>query len=98
VVAVDFLFWFCYGSVENEDDRLKHFAAGLKFLEEIPGPLVVGDIPDASAATDMLTPDVIPTAATRTAANRRLKQWAAARPQVAIVSLSDFMRASLANQ
>ena len=32
------------------------------------------------------------------AANRRLKEWAARRPHVVIVSLSGFMRAALANQ
>src|SRR5207247_5490428 len=32
------------------------------------------------------------------AANRRLKQWAATRRQVVIVSLSGFMRTAMANQ
>jgi hypothetical protein len=98
VVGVDFLFWFCYGLVTNEDERMKRFETGLKLLEEVPGALVVGDIPDASSATDMLAPEVIPTAATRAAANRRLKEWAARRRQVAVVSLSDFMRTALANE
>ena len=32
VVAVDFLFWFGYGEVANEEERSKRLAAGLAFL------------------------------------------------------------------
>ena len=42
--------------------------------------------------------DQIPSAKALSAANRRLKEWAASRPQVVIVSLSEFMRRAMANQ
>ena len=68
-------------------------------IEAVQCPLVVGDIPDASGASiDMLPPDQIPSAETMSAANRRLKEWAATRKNVVIVSLSGFMRTAMANQ
>ena len=99
VIGIDFLFWFCYGEGSTDTARLRRFEKGLKLLEAIPGPLVLGDLPDASAAVDgILSADQLPSNKAMTAANRRLKEWAATRPQVAIVSLSGFMRAVSANQ
>jgi len=99
MVGIDFLFWFCYGEVPAEQDRLQRFEKGLELLDTVQCPLVLGDIPDASGASnDMLPADQIPSTETMAAANRRLKQWAAARRQVVIVSLSGFMRAAMANQ
>ena len=99
VIAIDFLFWFCYGEGPTEKDRLLRFEKGLKLLESVQCPLVLGDIPDASGASnDMLPADQIPSAETMSAANRRLKEWAAPRRQVVIVSLSGFMRTAMADQ
>jgi len=98
VVGVDFLFWFCYGSGATDADRLARFENGLKMLETIPGPLIIGDIPDASAAMNSaLRPDQFPSAKAREAANRRLAQWAARRKQVTVVPLAAFMRTVSAN-
>ncbi len=98
VVAVDFLFWFCYGDV-SANERAGRFEEGLKLLERIPCPLVVGDIPDMSSATNtgIIGVDQLPGEATRLAANKRLKEWAAAHPRVAVVPLAEFMRATRAN-
>jgi len=99
VVGIDFLFWFCYGEDPTEKDRLQRFEKGLKLLETVQCPLVLGDIPDASGASiDMLPADQIPSAETMSSANRRLKQWAATRRHVVILSLSGFMRTAMANQ
>jgi hypothetical protein len=99
VVGVDFLFWFCYGDGPTDADRARHFEAGLKLLERIPCPLVVGDIPDASSATNtgIISVAQVPSETARRAANARLKQWAAAHPQVTVVPLAEFMRAVKAN-
>ena len=99
VIGVDFLFWFCYGDGPTDADRARHFEAGLKLLERIPCPLVVGDIPDASSATNtgIISVAQVPSETARRAANARLKQWAAARPQVAVVPLAEFMQAVKAN-
>ena len=99
VVGIDFLFWFLYGEGPADKDRLQRFEKGLKLLETIHCPVVVGDIPDASGAADsVLDADQIPSAEAMSAANRRLKEWAGSRPRVVIVSLSRFMRKAMANQ
>ena len=74
--------------------------AGLKLLERLPCPLVVGDIPDASSATNtgIISADMVPSEAARRAANERLKKWAATRKQVTIVPLAEFMRAVKADE
>ena len=94
VIGVDFLFWFCYGDGRNDADRAQRFEQGLKLLEQIPCPLVVGDIPDVSAATNtgIISSEQVPSAAARQAANKRLQAWVAAHPQVTIVPLAEFMR------
>lgn len=99
LVALDFLFWFCYGDGAIDSDRLQRFEKGLKLLEPFHCPIIVGDLPDASAAVErMLTPDQIPSPAALSAANRRLKEWAAARKQTVVIPLSAFMRNAMANK
>src|SRR5689334_1804853 len=79
VIGVDFLFWFCYGDGRTDSERAQRFEQGLKLLEQIPCPLVVGDIPDVSAATNtgIISNEQVPSASARAAANKRLKAWAA---------------------
>jgi hypothetical protein len=98
VIGIDFLFWFCYGTQARTDaERLKRFDHGLKLLETIPCPLIVGDIPDASAAVGgMLSESQMPSRAVLTAANERLRKWAAGRPEVTVVPLNAFMRGAMA--
>jgi hypothetical protein len=99
VVAVDFLFWFCYGDGDSDAERAQHFESGLKLLERIPCPLIVGDIPDASSATNtgIISAAQVPSETARRAANEKLKQWAKSRKNVTIVPLAEFMRAVKAN-
>ena len=100
VIGVDFLFWFCYGDGRTDTERAQRFEQGLKLLEQIPCPLVVGDIPDVSAATNtgIISNEQVPSASARAAANKRLKAWAAAHPQITVVPLAEFMRATMANE
>jgi hypothetical protein len=99
LVALDFLFWFCYGDGSTDKERLQRFEQGLKFLEPFRCPLIIGDLPDASAAVErMLTPDQVPSPAALSAANRRLKEWASARKQAVVIPLSAFMRNAMANK
>ena len=100
VVATDFLFWFCYGQGDTDAERAAHFEAGLQALEKIRCPLLVGDIPDASSATNtgIISIEQVPSETARHAANARLKKWAAAHPQATIVPLAEFMRAVKADE
>jgi len=99
VIGVDFLFWYCYGDGRGDEARARRFEQGLKLLEKISGPLVVGDIPDASFATNtgIIGSAQVPSETARRAANRRLTEWAAAHPQVVVVPLAKFMRDTMAN-
>ena len=99
VIGVDFLFWFCYGDGNSDAARAQRFEHGLKLLEHIRCPLVVGDIPDASYATNtgIIGSEQVPSETARRAANQRLKEWAAAHPQVVVVPLAKFMRDTMAN-
>ena len=99
VIGVDFLFWFCYGDGRTDQDRLRRFEHGLKLCEQISGPLLLGDIPDASGAVNrMLSADEIPTPTAIAAANHRLKQWAHDHHNVVVLPLAHFMRAVVANE
>ena len=100
VVAVDFLFWFCYGNVGNDAQRAQHFEKGLKLLEQIPCPLVVGDIPDVSSATNLgiLIPAMVPSAAARNAANKRLREWVAAHAQVSLMPLAESVKTATSDK
>lgn len=98
VIGIDYLFWFLYGYPEKTGDRLELFDRGLESLSKIKAPLIIGDIPDASASIGhMLARSMVPDDKTRAEANRRLTIWASERPNVAIVSLSAFVQASEAN-
>ena len=100
VVATDFLFWFCYGQGDSDAERAEHFEAGLHALEKIRCPLLVGDIPDASSATNtgIISAEQVPSEIARLAANARLKKWAAKHPNVTLVPLAEFMRATKADE
>lgn len=100
VIGVDFLFWFCYGDGRTDADRAARFEYGLKLLDRLHCPLVVGDIPDASLATNsgIISVSQVPSETARAAANRRLREWAASRPDVTVVPLASFMSAVKANR
>jgi hypothetical protein len=98
VVAIDFLFWFTYGTVgpgarpmRTHDERLAMLEHGLALLDRLVAdgvPLVVGDIPDMSkAGGGILLQSQVPDEETRLAANRRIAAWRADRPDVRFVSL-----------
>ena len=99
VIGLDALFWFCYGAGMSEAQRVARFEIGLKQLERIESPLVVGDIPDATAATGgMLGKEEMPVRETIARCNERLKAWAAGRKDVTIFPLAKLMAGAAANE
>lgn len=110
VVAVDFLFWFGYGSTGHRPgtdadaaarhERLERGLALLSDLEDrIPGHLLVGDLPDMSGAVGrMLSASQVPDEATRRSLNARIAAWVDERPTAILVPLSDTMRGLLAGE
>ena len=90
VVAVDFLFWYVYGAKDEEDDRLADLEDGLKLLDQLDCRIVVGDVPYMKDAIGgMLREHQVPRPATLDKANRRIREWVAAHPNVVLVSLGD---------
>ncbi len=99
LVGVDYLFWFCYGSPTTNATRATRLETGLKLLESVSCPMVIGNIPDASGADkQMLDPKEIPTKAELEAANRRIKQWAAQHKNVIVLDLSKLMLQAASNR
>ena len=103
VVGIDFLFWFCYGTVgpdarrmRTTEDRLEMLDHGLDMLQEFTErdiPLLIGDIPDMSAATGrVLAPSQVPDAEARARLNERILAWTEKHPQVEIFSLDRLQR------
>jgi hypothetical protein len=102
IVAVDFLFWFGYGSVNadggllvSEPERLALLERGLALLEPLHCPLVVADFPDVSAAVGrgMLQAAQLPAPETLRALSRRVREWARARPHTLVLPLSELVPA-----
>ncbi len=99
VIGLDALFWFCYGAGLTAEQRAARFEAGLRLLERLDAPLVIGDLPDASRAVGgMLGATDMPDAATLARCNERLAAWAAGRKNVAVFPLARLMAAAAANE
>ncbi len=99
ILSADFLFWSCYGKLRDGETRTSRFERGLKHLEAITCPLVIGDIPDASEAKGgMLSDEEVPDLAEIEAANTRLRTWAGGRENVAIFPVAAFMKSANANE
>ena len=103
VIATDFLFW--YGMSFRwwrEEDRLKGLEEGLRQLERLSCPIVIGDFPDVRRALNgrheitkrpVVFPSMIPEETTRAAMNQRVREWAAERDQVVLMPLDRFLAA-----
>lgn len=99
VVALDSLFWFCYGELGSEQERLDRFEAGLRLLETLTVPVIVGDIPDASGAVGkILGKKQMPDLTTIAKCNERLMSWVADRKNVRVFPLAKVMSAASANE
>jgi hypothetical protein len=96
VLAVDYLFWFLYGGAPDEEARLALLEGGLASLAPLRGPLVLGEIPDMSAAVGtMLVRSQVPAPDTLARANASLREWAAARPGTAVLRFDPVAGAAL---
>lgn len=106
IVAIDFLFWFSYSSWRPKGPRSTELEAGLALLDRLPGPLVVGDLPDMTPAlggkgplgTPMLTPRMIPSPAQLASLNERIREWAAERGDVTVLPMADMVASMLAGE
>lgn len=91
VIAVDYLFWYAYG-VMPEEDRADLFEKGLANLARLEAPVVVGDIPDMSDAIGrMLSRAQVPSGQTLARLNQRLRAWAAERKNIVVMPLAEVV-------
>jgi hypothetical protein len=97
--AIDYLFWFTYGTIgvesrriRTDEDRMALLEVGLAQLDRIEGPVLVGDIPDMSSAAGrvMMKSQVAPEDV-RLRANQRIREWASTRPNVRVFPLADLI-------
>ncbi len=101
VVGVDFLFWYAYGNGSRiSPRRAKGLEAGLRQLERLQCPLIIGDLPDISHAlkgsgpfgAPIVNRSMFPSSEERLAMNDTIRAWAEARPEVRVLPLADLMR------
>lgn len=100
VVGLDFLFWFGYGAVPSDAERLVLLEKGLALLAEFSCPVLVGDFADVSDAVAgstpetkglLLAPEQVPSPDALKKLNERLRAWAADHPNVIVVPLADLL-------
>lgn len=97
LVAIDYLFWFAYGHVrpdagESElDARLARLERGLRLLDRAECPMLVGDLPDMSAAAGLiLSHRQVPAPELLERLNERLHAWADERERVTLLPFADL--------
>ncbi len=91
VTALDFLFWYGYGFVRDEEERLGRLEEGLRTLEAFQCRVIVGDLPDMSESIGkMLAAGQVPSPPMRARLNRRIAQWTQERGAT-VVPLSEIV-------
>lgn len=97
VVAVDFPFWFAYGTIGPGDElalRSERLASGLAMLLELDVPTVIGDLPDMTgAAARMLRPAQIPSPAVLAKLNVQIAAFAKEHAKIHVVPLAGIVDA-----
>ncbi len=100
ILAIDFLFWYAYGSdgptgepLKDENDRAAKLEVGLAQLERCHCPIVIGDIPDMSRAVGkMLSQTQMPKSETLAALNARITAWSKEHANVCVLPLDALSR------
>ena len=88
VVAADFLFWYAYGEHANALARAQSVGVGLKALESLKCPVVLGLLPNMKDAVGrMLRPAMVPDQPTLDALNKTILGWAKKRKNVRILGM-----------
>lgn len=94
LVAIDFLFWLGYGP-GSEKARLERVDEGLKALEGVKGPILLGDLADfngVQVSRMMLAPEAIPPKEVLEKLNARIAEWAKGHKNVTVVPIREMFR------
>ena len=103
VVGVDFLFWYAFGFDRDRDPRRsKGLEKGLKMLENIEVPLIIGDLPNVYHALEgrsaimggrpVIRRGQMPSEEERAVMNKRILEWASTRKNVVVLPLAQLMK------
>ena len=109
MVGVDFLFWYAFGfESRRQPSRMEGLELGLKQLEGIQAPLIIGDLPDVRHALKgssalrggepIISPRQMPSEEERAAMNARIVEWASTRKNVVILPLAGLMHEMIAGK
>ncbi|MSR28386.1 MAG: hypothetical protein EXS03_02275 [Phycisphaerales bacterium] len=102
VIALDYLFWWVYGTVDgsgqpmaDEAARLANLELGLSQLDRVLAegtPIIIGDLPNMKDAIGkMLSAAQVPSPETLVKANERIGAWVSTRPGVRMVPLAAIL-------
>jgi hypothetical protein len=92
VVALDYLFWPAYQSVGAWPRELDRAFEQLQRLVDAGAVVVIGDVPRmATASPSLIPPGALPSAEALDGINRRIRAWAAERPRVVVVPLTEWI-------
>lgn len=92
VVAIDFLFWFGYGTFDREAERLDRLERGLAMLTRLDCPVMVSAFPDMSASIGkMLAPAQVPSKKSFEVLNARVRDWVESRPSAILFPLPELL-------
>jgi len=100
VIAIDYLFWYGYGFVRDDDARLERLDVGLANLAPFECPVLIADFPDMTRASvggegihglPMLHPWQIPSAVCRKRLSARVLEWAGERANAHVVGIADLV-------
>ena len=99
LVAIDFLFWFAYGTIgpdgtnmRTASERMASLDIGLDLLDTFQGPMIVGDLPNMSDAIGgFISRSQVPTPKVLNALNAKIFAWASERSRVRIFPLAKLL-------
>lgn len=98
VVAVDFLFWYGYGDLPSDEARLERLDKGLAEIGAFECAVLAGDLPDVRPGIGkMIRASQVPSVTALAKLNDRVREWAAARSNVKLLSLSGLLPKLYAN-
>ena len=94
LVALDYLFWLGYGP-GDERARLGRLEEGLKALESVKQPVLLGDLPDfngVQVSRMLLAPEAIPTRDVLDKLDARILEWSKAHKNVVLVPVRQMFQ------
>lgn len=90
IFAVDLLFWYAYTDADLQG-RLASLDIGLRNLERVDVPLILGDLPDMRTGEPwMLPPSSVPPPEELARLNERIHSWARPRMNVHVLPLASW--------